>query len=78
MPNTRRPNTTYIPLTGIGGWWTQNLGLGLGVTQILALGNAKIYQHAGIFWRYLTPSPNASSFASQWNIGLTLMSYPNL
>ena len=47
----------------------QILGLGSGVTQILALGNAKIYQHVGIFWRYLMPNPNASSFASQLNIG---------
>ena len=43
--------------------------LASGVTQILALGNAKIYQHVGLFLRYLTPSPDASSFASQWNIG---------
>ena len=39
----------------------------------LALGNAKINRHVGIFWRYLmlkfalppTPTPDAS----QWNIG---------
>ena len=51
-------------------------GLALGVTQILALGNAKIYQHVGIsntkFWRQghcPTPTPDARYFASQWNIG---------
>ena len=50
-----------------------------GVTQILALGNAKIYQHVGIFWvdpkvwrwgSKPTPGPNANGFASQWNIDL--------
>ena len=66
--------------------WTQhNLyftdwrrGLASGKTQILALGNAKIYQHVGIsnpkFWRrgYCpTPTPDARYFASQWIIGLT-------
>ena len=49
MANARNlhlgPNATYIPLTGIGGW---RRGLASGVTQILALGNAKIYQHVGI------------------------------
>ena len=52
-------------------------GLALGKTQILALGNAKIYQHIGIsnakFWRrghYPMPTPDARYFASQWNIGL--------
>ena len=40
----------------------QILGLALGVTQLSALGTAKLYQHVGIFWRYLTPSPNTSSF----------------
>ena len=49
----------------------------------LALGNAKIYQHVGIIWRYLTlkfvlpPTPNLkfalpptpTPDASQWNIG---------
>ena len=58
---------------------TQILGLASGVTQILALRNAEIYQHVGIsnaeFWRrghYLTPTPDAGYFASQWNIGLNL------
>ena len=52
-------------------------GLASGKTQILALGNAKIYQHVGIsntkFWRRghcPTPTPEARYFASQWNIGL--------
>ena len=51
-------------------------GLASGKTQILALGNAKIYQHVGIskakFLRRgqcLTPTPDARYFASQWNIG---------
>ena len=54
-------------------------GLASGKTQILALGNAKIYQHVGIsnakFWRQghcPTPTPNARYFALQWNIGLRL------
>ena len=55
---------------GLASGVMQILGLSSGVTQILALDNAKIYQHVGIFWRYLTPSPNASSFSSQWNTGL--------
>ena len=44
-----------------------------GKTQILALGNAKIYQHVGIsnvkFWRRghcPTPTPDARYFALQW------------
>ena len=52
-------------------------GLASGKTQILALGNAKIYQHVGIsnakFWRQghcPTATPDARYFASQWNIGL--------
>ena len=52
-------------------------GLASGKTQILALGNAKIYQHIGIsnakFWHRghcPTPTPDARYFASQWNIGL--------
>ena len=82
--NARRPNATYIPLTGVGAWRrglasgvTQILGLASEVTQILALGNAKIYQHVGIsnakFWRRghcPTPTPDTRYFASQWNIGL--------
>ena len=47
------------------------------MTQILALGNAKIYQHVGIsntkFWgqgHFPTPTPDARYFASQWNISL--------
>ena len=54
-------------------------GLASGKTQILALGNAKIYQHVGIsnakFWRRghcPTPTPDARYFASQWNIGLNI------
>ena len=53
-------------------------GLASGKTQILALGNAKIYQHVGIsnakFWRRghcPTPTPDARYFASQWNIGFS-------
>ena len=56
---------------------TQILGLAWGVTQIVALGNAKVYQHVGIsnakLWRRghcPTPTPDARYFASQWNIGL--------
>ena len=52
-------------------------GLASGKTQILALGNAKIYQHVGIsnakFWRRghcPTPAPDARYFAFWWNIGL--------
>ena len=52
-------------------------GLASGKTQILALGNGKIYQHVGIsdlkFWRRghcPTPTPDARYFASQWNIGI--------
>ena len=55
-------------------------GLASGKMQILALGDAKIYQHVGIsntkFWRRghcPTPTPDARYFASQWNIGLTLV-----
>ena len=51
-------------------------GLASGKTQILALGNAKIYQHVGIsnakFWRRghcPTPAPDARYFAFWWNIG---------
>ena len=53
-------------------------GLASGKTQILALGNAKIYQHVGIsnakFWRQghcPTPTPDARYFVSQWNIGFS-------
>ena len=56
-------------------------GLALGKTQILALGNTKIYQHVGIsnakFWRRghcPTPAPDARYFAFWWNIGLSLYS----
>ena len=59
---------------------TQILGLASGVTQILALGNAKIYQYVGIsyakFWRRghcPTPTPDARYFASQWNIVFTIL-----
>ena len=52
-------------------------GLASGKTQILALGNAKIYQHVGTsnakFWcrgHCPMPTPDARYFASQWNIGL--------
>ena len=55
-------------------------GLASGKKQILALGNAKIYQHVGIsnakFWRRghcPTPAPDARYFASQWNIGFRLI-----
>ena len=55
-------------------------GLALGITQILALGNAKIYQHVGIsnakFWRRghcPTPTPDARYFAFWWNIGFSHM-----
>ena len=54
-------------------------GLSSGVTQILALGNAKIYQHVGIsnakFWRRghcPTPTPDARYFVLQWNIDFTV------
>ena len=54
-------------------------GVALGKTQILELGNAKIYQHVGIsnakFWRRghcPTPTPDPMCFASQWNIGFKL------
>ena len=54
-------------------------GLASGITQILALGNAKIYQHVGISnAKFLrrghcpTPTPDARYFASQWNIGLSM------
>ena len=53
------------------------LRLASGLTQILALGNAKIYQHVGIsnakFWHWgycPTPTPDARYFALQLNIGL--------
>ena len=65
---------------GLASGKTQILGLASGVRQILALGNAKIYQHVGIsntkFWRrghYPTPTPAARYFASQWNIGSSLI-----
>ena len=51
-------------------------GVAPGKTQILALGNAKIYQHVGISnakcWRRghcPTQTPDARYFASHWNIG---------
>ena len=57
-------------------------GLASGKTQILALGNAKIYQHVGFsnakFWRRghcPTPTPDDRYFVSQWNIGLTIRTY---
>ena len=53
-------------------------GLASGITQILALGNAKIHQHVGIsnakFWRQghcPMPTPDARYNASQWNIGFS-------
>ena len=58
-------------------------GLASGKTQILALGNAKIYQHVGIsnakFWRRghcPTPAPDARYFAFWWNIGFKFYTTP--
>ena len=62
-------------------------GLASGKTQILALGNAKIYQHVGIsnakFWcrgHCPTPAPDARYFAFWWNIGFKVhvVSFPKL
>ena len=75
-------NATYIPLTGVGGWLGDNANFrfGIWVMQILVLSNAKIYQNVGIsnakFWRWghcPTPTPDARYFASQWNIGFSLL-----
>ena len=54
-------------------------GLASGKTQMLALGNAKIYQRVGIsnakVWRRghcPTPAPDARYFAFWWNIGFNI------
>ena len=54
-------------------------GLASGLTQILALGNAKIYQHVGIYNAKFcrrghcpTPTPDARYFALQWNLGFSV------
>ena len=73
---TRDPTPrTQRKLYSTGWRWV----LASGVTQILALGNAKIYQHVVIsnakFWRRghcPTPTPDARYFAFWWNIGLSL------
>ena len=75
-PNARSPNATYIPLTPVG-------GLAFGVTQILAfLDTNMLVSQTQIFALGAEPmrSPNASSFVSQWNIGLNVysLSYSHL
>ena len=66
MPNARilhlGPNATYIPLTCV---WVLRW-----VTQCFCVLR---YQIVCIGWGpNPTPGPNASGFASQWNIGLSL------
>ena len=61
MANARRPNATYIPLTGVGvsrRGKRQFKGL-----RWLQDTNMLIFQ---------TPNSGARYFASQWNIGLKL------
>ena len=80
---------THRKLYSTGWRW----GLASRITQILSLGNAKIYQHVGIsnakFWHRghcPTPTPDARYFAFWWNKGLTfllsssnphILKYPN-
>ena len=47
MANSRRPNATYIPLAGVGGW--RFLGLASGKTQKICVTQRQRYQHVGIF-----------------------------
>ena len=73
MANARRPNATYIPLTGVGGWpqnanFSQKMPKYTNMLVYFALGDVKV-------WRWgskPTPVPNANGFASQWYIGLNL------
>ena len=67
------PNTTCIPLAGIG---STRLGVG---SSRLGVGSARLfgYQHVGIgnakpssWGSQATRDPNANGFALQWNEGL--------
>ena len=88
MANARNlrlaPNTTHIPLTGIGGNANVRFGIGGNAHFRFGVGCFRIfiYQHVGIpkakLWRWgckPTPGPNANGFASQWNIGLRIQSF---
>ena len=76
-PNARRPNATYIPLTGVGGWRRvkRNFLVSRRVKRekfSYALGNAKVL----FFALGDTKVPNANYFASQWNIGFRFFWVP--
>ena len=72
MANTRRPNATYIPLTGVG------VGVGANANLRVCVGS-KIptcwYPLHKILASGALPNtnPNARYFALQWNIGLSLI-----
>ena len=57
------PNETYIPLTHVGGFAQGDMKNLRHLRQR--------YQHVGIFALDDTEVPNANSFASQWNIGIS-------
>ena len=63
------PKATYSPLIHVGGLRWANFMFRVG-------GNANFrvfrYQHVGIAHANLRVGPNASSFASQWNIGFRI------
>ena len=62
MANARRPNATYIPLTGFGGWrW--------GDANLRVCVGSKIPTCWYPQRKILTPTPDARYFALQWNIG---------
>ena len=77
-PNARRPNATYIPLTGVGGWRRVSRRVkhekvaspnarDTNMLVFLKLGNTKVLSFA----LGDAKVPNANDFASQWNIGFT-------
>ena len=74
------PNATYIPLTSVEvlRWANANFKIRVGSKANLSVFK---YQHVGIGNAKLsrwgcnpTQAPNASGLASQWNIGLRIMS----
>ena len=82
MANARNlrlvPNTTYIPLTCVGGFALGDVNNLRNLTQkyqhvgIFALGDAKVLSFALADAKV----PNVNGFASQWNIGFTFFSLP--
>ena len=75
MPNARRPNATYIPLTGIGGWRLvkRNFKVPRRVKrEKFASPNTRDTNLMVFLVLGNAKVPNANDFASQWNIDLNL------